>query len=68
MSGHRFPPPWRVVEHTESFLVEDATGRYVYFEDQPGHRQAMKRLTLDEARRSFEFGRIYGPIEGWPGV
>jgi hypothetical protein len=54
MSGRRFPPPWSVVEHPESFSIEDATGQilaYVYFEDGPGRRQAMKRLTRDEARR-----------------
>jgi len=38
----------------ESFSIEDATGQvlaYVYFEDAPGRRQAMKRLAQDEARR-----------------
>jgi hypothetical protein len=54
MSSRRFPPPWSVVEHTESFAITDATGRllcYVYFEDETGRRQAMKRLTREEARR-----------------
>jgi DNA-binding LacI/PurR family transcriptional regulator len=50
----RFPPPWRIREHAESLVVHDAGGQalaYVYFEDEKGRREAMKRLTSDEARR-----------------
>ena len=39
----RFPPPWIVEEHTESFIVRDANGQalgYFYFEDEPGRRSA----------------------------
>ena len=50
----RFPPPWTIEENPECFVVTDAAGQalvYVYFEDERGRRQAMKRLTRDEARR-----------------
>jgi hypothetical protein len=33
-SACRFPPPWTIEEHTESFIVKDATGQalgYFYF-------------------------------------
>jgi hypothetical protein len=50
----RFPPPWTVENHVESFVVRDATGQalaFVYWEDEPQRRMATKRLTRDEARR-----------------
>jgi len=53
-AARRIPPPWIVEEHTESFIVRDATGQalgYFYFEDEPGRRSAAKLLTRDEARR-----------------
>ena len=58
--GEVYPVPvlergsWRVVEHSESFVVEDANGRplaYVYFEDEPVRRGLTNRLTSDEAWR-----------------
>jgi hypothetical protein len=48
----RFPPPWSIEEHTESFVVKDANDQalaYLYFEDEPQRRMSMKRLSRDEA-------------------
>jgi hypothetical protein len=50
----RFPPPWSIEEHQESFIVKDANGQalaYLYFEDEPQRQMSMKRLSRDEARR-----------------
>lgn len=52
MATRHFPPPWTVVEHDESFHVEDARGQilaYFYFEDGDGRRSAMHRLNRSEA-------------------
>ena len=52
--SRRLPAPWRVVEHSESYVIEDANGQplaYVYFEDDPDRRKIMNRLTSDEAWR-----------------
>ena len=51
--ARRFPPPWTVEELDECFVVRDHNGQalaYVYFEDEPGRRSAVKLLTKDEAR------------------
>jgi hypothetical protein len=42
-AARRFPPPWTIEEHTESFIVKDATGQargYFYFEEEFGRRSA----------------------------
>jgi hypothetical protein len=62
MTGRRFPPPWTVIEHAESFWVQDASGQTVgwfYF----GHNEETARqaqvLTRDEARRlAVNFARL----------
>jgi hypothetical protein len=54
MARRRFPPPWAIVENTESFMVVDGTGQplaYLYFEDEPTRQRTLRRLTKDEARR-----------------
>jgi hypothetical protein len=51
-SDRRFPPPWRVVEHTESFWVEDAKGQAIgwfYFRHDPEVARHAGVLTRDEA-------------------
>jgi hypothetical protein len=50
----RFPPPWTIEEHGESFIANDGNGQalgYFYFEEEPGRRSAAKPLTRDNARR-----------------
>ena len=52
--SRRLPAPWTAEEGDESFTVKDASGRslaYVYFEDEPGRRSQLNRLTRDVARR-----------------
>ena len=52
--ARRFPPPWTVEEHRESFIVKDGSGQplaYVYLDDEPTRRSVTGRLTRDEARR-----------------
>ena len=51
-SPRRFPPPWSVEEHEESFIVKDANGQqlaYLYFEDEP-QRQLSTRRDLAERK------------------
>jgi hypothetical protein len=46
-SARRFPPPWTLDEHPESFIVRDATGQalgYFYFDDEPQRRSADVRF------------------------
>jgi hypothetical protein len=61
MTG-RFPRPWRVVEHSASFNVQDATGQNVawfYFRNDPGIAQSVAVLFKEEARRrAMNFARL----------
>jgi hypothetical protein len=57
MTARRFPTPWRVVEHPESFWVQDASGQTVgwfYFRDHPETAHHAGVLERDEARRMGE--------------
>src|SRR5215468_12482344 len=45
MTSRRFPPPWTVEEQDACFVVRDHDGQqlaYVYFEEEPGRRSAVK--------------------------
>jgi hypothetical protein len=51
-SRRRYPPPWKVEEQVESYIVTDATGRrlaYVYFDDEPIRQGITKRISRDDA-------------------
>jgi hypothetical protein len=46
--------PWKVIEHDESYEVQDAVGlplASVYFENETIHQSSTRRLSKDEARR-----------------
>jgi hypothetical protein len=62
MTARRFPPPWTVVEHAESFWVRDASGQTVgwfYFRDNPETARHAGVLERDEARRmAVNFARL----------
>jgi hypothetical protein len=48
----RYPPPWRIEERRESYIVMDAMGKplaYVYFEDNPQRQMITERVSKDDA-------------------
>jgi hypothetical protein len=48
----RYPPPWKIEEATESYIVTDARGQrlaFIYFEDEPQRQSVMKRISRDDA-------------------
>jgi hypothetical protein len=48
----RYPPPWRIQENDESYIVMDASGQrlaFIYFEDEPVRQSSMKRISKDDA-------------------
>lgn len=50
----RFPPPWKVQELAESFVVVDGRGQqlaFLYYEDEPQRQMSTKRLNKDDAWR-----------------
>ena len=49
-----FRQPWKLVERDESFTITDASNTalgVVYFEDEPGRRTTMRRLSREDALR-----------------
>ena len=56
MSDHarNFPPPWKIVEYVQSYIVQDASGQTIgwfHFRDNPELARNVGVLTRDEARR-----------------
>jgi hypothetical protein len=52
--ARRFPAPWRIEEHDESYVVTDGIGHrlaYLYFDDEPQRQSATGRLSKDDAWR-----------------
>jgi hypothetical protein len=50
----RFMRPWKVIEHDESYEVQDAVGlplASVYFENETIQNSSKRLLSKDEARR-----------------
>jgi hypothetical protein len=48
----RYPPPWRIEENTESYIVMDSLGQklaYIYFEDEPIRQGILKRINKGDA-------------------
>jgi hypothetical protein len=48
----RYPPPWRIEERRESYIVMDAMGKplaYVYFEDHSQRQMITERISKDDA-------------------
>jgi hypothetical protein len=48
----RYPPPWRVEERRESYIVTDAMGKplaYVYFDDESQRQTVTGRIGKDDA-------------------
>jgi len=48
----RFPPPWKIEEQDESYVVVDGLGQklaFLYFENEPTRQGILKRLSKDDA-------------------
>ena len=64
----RFPPPWRVVEMSGGYAVEDADGQQlgVFYGSRatPDAARQAQALTMDEARRmAVDFAKLGGRAE-----
>jgi len=52
MTRRRYPPPWKVEENGESYVVVDALGvrlAHIYFENEPIRQGIAKRMSKDDA-------------------
>jgi len=50
----RFPPPWKIEEQQEAYVVTDGLGQrlaYLYFENEAIRQGILKRLSKDDAWR-----------------
>jgi len=59
MTSRRFPPLWTVIEHAESFWVQDARGQtdgWFYFRNDPLVAKMAGVLLKDKARRMAAHG------------
>ncbi len=48
----RYPPPWKIEEGAESYIVTDAAGQrlaFIYFENEPQRQAIVKRISRDDA-------------------
>ena len=68
-SPRRFPPPWSVEDIGAALVVKDSAGQqlaYVYFEDEPGRRSAVKLLSKEIGVRSLN--SVQQPVVGWGNI
>jgi len=58
---------WRVIEHSESFMVEDdAKRKFVYFSDDKSRAHSMGRPMRDEAKQIAEGIARLPELIKWP--
>jgi hypothetical protein len=61
----RYPGPWKVQEHTESYVVTDASGQplaYIYFEDEPQRQMTTRRIGQGDA---YQLAHLIKRIPEW---
>jgi hypothetical protein len=67
-SPRRFPPPWRVVEMSGGYAVEDAErqqlGMFYGSRASPDVARQAQALTMDEARMAVDFAKLPKLLNG----
>ena len=61
----RYPAPWRVVESTESYVIEDDNGQhlaFVYFENEPQRQMSMKRIGKGDVIRRADLDALWASL------